>query len=74
MICIKNPGVAFGQSGAMPSRQKLKVRPCPLCGIAMQASKSRDELAEFDIFECQTCRTTISESKPPQPGSPRTRQ
>ena len=30
----------------------------------MQASKSRDDLAECDTFECLRCRTLIRESKP----------
>jgi hypothetical protein len=28
----------------------------------MQASKSRDDLAAFDVFRCQTCETTITET------------
>ncbi len=28
----------------------------------MQASKSREDAAIFDIFQCQTCNTTIRES------------
>jgi hypothetical protein len=42
------------------------IRHCPLCGVAMQASKSRENLAEFDTFYCQTCQTTISEKPRPQ--------
>jgi hypothetical protein len=35
----------------------------------MQASKSREDLAHFDTFECLSCRTLIRESKPrPAPG------
>ena len=33
----------------------------------MQASKSRENLAEFDTFHCQTCQTTISEKPRPSP-------
>lgn len=29
----------------------------------MQASKSQDDLAHFDTFECLSCRTVIRESK-----------
>ncbi len=32
----------------------------------MQASKSHDNLAEFDTFRCLTCQTTISEKPRPQ--------
>lgn len=34
----------------------------------MQASKSREGMAEFDTFQCLTCRTTIWETKPPPRG------
>ncbi len=37
----------------------------------MQASKSREDLAHFDTFECLSCRTQIRETKPrPAPGDP----
>lgn len=53
----------------MSSRQRPTLRHCPVCGIAMQASKSQENLTHFDKFECLSCRTVISESKPqPQPG------
>jgi len=39
----------------------------------MQASKSREELADFDTFECLTCHTVIRETKSPPSsgGAPR---
>ncbi len=43
------------------------IRHCPVCGIAMQASKSREGLANFDTFECLTCQTVIREGKPRPP-------
>ena len=42
------------------------IRHCPLCGVAMQASKSRENLADFDTFRCLTCQTMISEKPRPQ--------
>ena len=30
----------------------------------MQASKSREDLADFDTFQCLSCQTVIRESKP----------
>jgi hypothetical protein len=30
----------------------------------MQASKSREDLAECDVFQCQTCPTTIRQAVP----------
>lgn len=51
-------------------RPRPSIRHCPVCGIAMLASKSRDDLANFDRFECLTCRTVISEAKPPADDGP----
>ena len=47
------------------------IRHCPLCGIAMQARKSRESQVKFDIFECLTCRTVISETKHTPPADTR---
>ncbi|HEY5217511.1 MAG TPA: hypothetical protein VIJ17_11550 [Pseudolabrys sp.] len=33
----------------------------------MQAKRSRETVAHFDMFECLTCDTVISESKPRAP-------
>ena len=44
------------------------IRHCPVCGIAMLANKSKDDLSEFDTFQCLTCGTTIRESKRPPDG------
>jgi hypothetical protein len=44
----------------MRARRQPIIRPCPLCGVAMQASKSREDLPAFDIFRCEICRTTIT--------------
>ena len=30
----------------------------------MQASKSREDLADFDTYQCLSCQTVIRESKP----------
>jgi hypothetical protein len=49
----------------MKSKSRPPLRHCPLCGIAMQARKSKDDLPRFDTFVCQNCNTTISESPPP---------
>jgi len=37
---------------------QLSLRHCPLCGIAMQTSKTEGGEVRFD---CLTCRTTIVE-------------
>ena len=34
----------------MPRRPDI--RHCPVCRVAMQAAKSRDNLDEFDMFRC----------------------
>jgi rubredoxin len=45
--------------------QRQRIRPCPVCGIAMQARKSQENLTRFDVFECQNCDTVIRETRPP---------
>jgi hypothetical protein len=62
-------------AGTLQTGCKLRhpptIRPCPVCSIAMQASKSRDDLQHFDVFECQHCDTTIIEAaSPPLPEQP----
>jgi transposase-like protein len=47
----------------MSSRPHPPIRHCPICGVAMQASKSREEAADFDTFQCLSCHTTISKQK-----------
>jgi predicted RNA-binding Zn-ribbon protein involved in translation (DUF1610 family) len=49
----------------LQSRNRSIVRPCPLCGIAMQAAKTRDDFEQFDHFECQHCGTVITEAPRP---------
>ena len=79
MIQIKSGMTVFGDAvGLLPGHpdETLPVRPrirhCPICGIAMQASKSREEQTNFDIFKCLNCGAEIRESKSPprSPGSP----
>ena len=48
----------------MPPRSSL--RHCPICGIAMQASKTRGDIEHFDCFECLNCHTTIVEAPGPR--------
>jgi hypothetical protein len=76
LIWIKRRAAVFGDvvpSGPHPQARKLTsrsrptIRQCPVCGIAMQASKSLENLAEFDTFECLSCHTVIRESKPRPP-------
>lgn len=50
----------------MSKRTRPKVRPCPLCGVAMQAGKSRENLPYFDRYECLSCHTVITEKRPVQ--------
>ena len=54
----------------MSLRERPTMRHCPVCGIAMQASKSQENLTYFDKFECLSCHTVITtEAKPRPPGS-----
>lgn len=45
----------------MASRPRSSIRHCPICGIAMQATKSRENLSDFDTFSCLSCDTMIVE-------------
>ena len=45
--------------GAMSQNAPVPPRHCPLCGIAMQASKSADHLPKVNRFECMSCGTLI---------------
>jgi hypothetical protein len=56
----------------MTPRPRPPIRHCLVCGIAMLASKSRDDLANFDHFECLTCHSVITEAKSPADGGPAT--
>jgi hypothetical protein len=53
----------------MLSRSHSQIRHCPVCGIAMQASKSRDDLRNFDIFSCLSCDTTVEVKRRPPEGN-----
>jgi hypothetical protein len=46
----------------MIQRSSSQIRHCPLCGIAMQASKSHESLATFDTFRCMNCNAAIRET------------
>jgi Zn-finger nucleic acid-binding protein len=51
-----------------PSSKEPPVRTCPVCGISMMASKSRDEAQDYDIFTCPRCDCVIvSRSREPDP-------
>jgi len=45
----------------MPSSIKAPETPkrCPLCGLAMLASRSRPDSNRFDIFQCLHCETVV---------------
>jgi len=73
LIWINSGAVVFGDpftprpirpEWKLTSSPRPRIRPCPVCGIAMQASKSREDLADFDTFQCLSCQTVIRESKP----------
>jgi hypothetical protein len=35
----------------------------------MQASKSREDIVEFDVYRCLTCDTTITQTRRPTPAN-----
>ncbi len=47
--------------------ERPPLRHCPVCGIAMQAAKTRVELDHFDRFECLSCQTVINAAAPKRP-------
>jgi hypothetical protein len=55
-------------SAFLKTRPHAPLRHCPICGIAMQAKKSRDDSPQFDLFECLSCDTTIRHAKPAAKG------
>ena len=60
---INTPGRHFADFFAM-AKPRPPIRPCPVCGIAMQARKSREDRADYDIFHCLNCETTIVRAPP----------
>lgn len=56
----------LGDAFCMLPPQRPVIRHCPVCGIAMQARKSQENLTRFDVFECQNCGTVIREAKQPE--------
>lgn len=50
-------GMGLQRTGSVPV-----IRPCPLCGVAMQGKKSRQDLKTFDTFLCLSCDTTVVEA------------
>jgi hypothetical protein len=61
------PDGAIQRCFFMSSHERPPLRHCPVCGVAMQASKSQENLNYFDKFECLSCHTVISESTPKPP-------
>jgi hypothetical protein len=53
----------------MTRRPLSPIRHCPICGIAMQASKSHEHLPAFDTFRCMTCDTVIRKLPPHTPST-----
>jgi hypothetical protein len=50
--------------------QPPPIRHCPICGVAMLASKSGQDSPDFDTFDCLRCRAVISMAPvrtPPKP-------
>jgi transposase-like protein len=53
----------------MRQNTTLPIRPCPICGIAMQGRKSKEGVRSFDRFECLSCGATIELPEPEKPPS-----
>jgi len=63
LIWINHPAPESIENFSMTASRRRLIRACPLCGVAMQASKSQDDLADADTFQCLTCQTTITERR-----------
>jgi hypothetical protein len=63
LIWIKGRVVDSADVFTMTVPRHPAIRHCPVCRIAMQAAKSREDLADFDMFRCLACDTIIRESK-----------
>jgi hypothetical protein len=64
LIWIKNrPEWMTHPAGMSPARPKIDT--CPICGVAIEGSKSHVQAADFDFFECLTCHRASS-SVPPR--------
>jgi hypothetical protein len=44
----------------MSAKPQPPLKNCPVCGIAMLASRSGDSLSHFDTFNCPSCRAIVS--------------
>jgi hypothetical protein len=40
--------------------QRRHIKNCPICRLAMVASKSSQDSADFDRFDCLRCQAVIS--------------
>jgi len=65
LIWIKNRALNFADLFLMTESRRPAIRHCPICRVAMQAAKSPPEIADFAMFRCLTCETTIREAKSP---------
>jgi hypothetical protein len=43
------------------------MKACPVCGVAMLAGKSNEDIPTFDTFHCLSCQTIISFASVPKP-------
>ena len=49
----------------MATSPQSPIQHCPVCGIAMVGSKSRETHPQFDVFSCLTCGTVVQFAPPP---------
>jgi hypothetical protein len=70
LICIKGRMRDFADGWKMTPSSRPPLRNCPVCGVAMQASRSSGPSARFDTFECLTCNAKIVEQPAPTVARP----
>jgi len=54
----------------MTLQPRPRIQHCPLCGVAMLASKSNKDSQQFDTFACLRCETTITFAPSPEDPKP----
>jgi hypothetical protein len=50
----------------MTAPPRRRVQHCPLCGLAMLGSRSKEDIPHFDTFACLTCGTTMTFAPAPK--------
>jgi hypothetical protein len=53
------PKLIRWQQNSLMESLRPPLKPCPVCKVAMQASKSDERLPVYDTFTCNNCGTVV---------------